>query len=89
MTGTPIEQLPESRMRVNNTDYVDRWHTIWKNATENGYVTLWAEDSPGIGAFTLRLKGYKNQPTDHYFRPFWLGHGRYHKYTLLSMFSEF
>ena len=81
MAGVPIETLPEARMRVNGSSHIDRWPMIWNNATDNGYVTLWAEDGPGIGAFTLRLKGYKKQPTDHYFRPYWLGHGRYTKYS--------
>ncbi|CAF1307156.1 unnamed protein product [Didymodactylos carnosus] len=36
----------------------------------NGYVTQWGEDYPSIGTFQLRLLGFRDQPVDHYARPF-------------------
>lgn len=39
---------------------------------DNGYVTQWAEDLQSVGTFQLRLKGFRDQPTDHYGRPFYL-----------------
>lgn len=38
---------------------------------EKGYVTMFGEDEPTIGVFNLRLNGFRDQPTDHYMRPFW------------------
>uniref|UniRef100_A0A915L8W2 DUF229 domain containing protein n=1 Tax=Romanomermis culicivorax TaxID=13658 RepID=A0A915L8W2_ROMCU len=35
-----------------------------------GYVTLYGEDSPSVGTFTYRLKGFLKQPTDYYMRTF-------------------
>lgn len=36
------------------------------------YVTAFHEDTPNVGIFTYRLKGFKTQPTDHYMRNFLL-----------------
>jgi hypothetical protein len=33
-----------------------------------GYVTQYGEDSAAVGTFTYRLKGFDQQPTDHYSR---------------------
>lgn len=32
----------------------------------------YAEDVPDIGTFTYRLKGFDQQPTDHYLRTYYL-----------------
>ncbi|KAL4238482.1 hypothetical protein ACF0H5_003190 [Mactra antiquata] len=45
---------------------------IWKNFSQKGYVTMYAEDRPSLNAFQLKKKGFDNPPTDHYMRPFWL-----------------
>lgn len=66
---------------------IDSWPFVWKDLAKYGYTSLYAEDNPGIGAFTLRLKGWNKQPTDHFFVPFWFGHGRYNKYPKLILFS--
>jgi hypothetical protein len=39
---------------------------------DNGYVTQWAEDLQSVGTFQMRLKGFRDQPVDHYGRPFYL-----------------
>ena len=65
---------------------IDSWPFVWKDLAKYGYTSLYAEDNPGIGAFTLRLKGWNKQPTDHFFVPFWFGHGRYNKYPKLILF---
>ena len=39
---------------------------------EHGYLTGHSEDGIEYGPFHYRLKGYKNQPTDLYSRPFFL-----------------
>ncbi|XP_015906419.3 uncharacterized protein [Parasteatoda tepidariorum] len=50
----------------------DSWPFIWKNFSEAGYATLFAEDQPAIGLFTYLRGGLRDPPTDHYLRPFWL-----------------
>ncbi|CAJ0582497.1 unnamed protein product, partial [Mesorhabditis spiculigera] len=59
----------------------DEWHIwfdefpmVWKNFSEHGYATLFAEDRPDIGTFNYfgELNGFKRAPTDHYFRSYWL-----------------
>ena len=43
---------------------------IWKNYSERGYRTFYAEDAPNIGTFHYLKKGFRRPPTDYYFRPF-------------------
>ena len=51
---------------------VDIWRWIFKDFKQNGYVTMFSEDSPRFGSFNYRLKGFKDPPTDHFARPFWI-----------------
>ena len=51
---------------------VDIWRWIFKDFKQNGYVTMFSEDSPRFGSFNYRLKGFKDPPTDHFARPFWM-----------------
>ncbi|KAG8186660.1 hypothetical protein JTE90_014736 [Oedothorax gibbosus] len=50
----------------------DDWPLIWKNYSQAGYATMWAEDFPKFGLFNYLAKGFRRPPTDHYLRPFWL-----------------
>lgn len=50
----------------------DQWPCIWKNYSQNNYITLFLEDFPKFGLFNYLAPGFKNPPTDYYFRPFWL-----------------
>uniref|UniRef100_A0A915PL71 DUF229 domain-containing protein n=1 Tax=Setaria digitata TaxID=48799 RepID=A0A915PL71_9BILA len=71
LTGRTEEELPLTRKRFMEASYVDEVYPfIWKNFSEAGYITLYAEDSAKMGTFTYRLKGFKQQPTDHYVRTF-------------------
>ncbi|VDD90552.1 unnamed protein product [Enterobius vermicularis] len=71
LTGSTEEELPLTRRRFKNAHYVDEVYPfVWNNFSDAGYITLYGEDSARVGTFTYRLKGFKNQPTDHYTRTF-------------------
>uniref|UniRef100_A0A0K0EMV2 DUF229 domain-containing protein n=1 Tax=Strongyloides stercoralis TaxID=6248 RepID=A0A0K0EMV2_STRER len=67
-----------SDMTIELTDAWNIWYDnfplIWKNFTTKRYATLFAEDRPDIATFNYlgKLYGFKEQPTTHYFRTFWL-----------------
>ena len=52
-------------------EHLDPYPFLWKNFTNSGYATMFAEDLPGMGSFSY-WKGFKEQPTMHYMRPFYL-----------------
>lgn len=80
-TGKIELELPETRKRMGSkADYVDVYPMIWKEYKDNGYVTGFMEDVPHIGTFTYRLKGFRNQPTDHYMRTYYLATAPHFKY---------
>ncbi|KAK6194415.1 hypothetical protein SNE40_000052 [Patella caerulea] len=72
LTGKTEVELPEVRKSEMESEMVDVYPLIWKKFQDDGYVTMFAEDEPTIGAFNLRLTGFQEQPTDHYMRQFWL-----------------
>uniref|UniRef100_A0A1I7UIS0 DUF229 domain-containing protein n=1 Tax=Caenorhabditis tropicalis TaxID=1561998 RepID=A0A1I7UIS0_9PELO len=71
LTSQTETELPLTRKRYPKANYVDDVYPfIWKNFSDKGYVTMYAEDAFYIGTFTYRLKGFRHQPTDHYTRTF-------------------
>ncbi|KAK3733622.1 hypothetical protein QZH41_016397 [Actinostola sp. cb2023] len=72
LTGIPEEEQPEARRSKPNATFVDDWRWVFRDYQKHGYVTMYSEDSPGDATFNYRLKGFKNPPTDHYGRYFWL-----------------
>uniref|UniRef100_A0A914ZH73 Death domain-containing protein n=1 Tax=Parascaris univalens TaxID=6257 RepID=A0A914ZH73_PARUN len=71
LTGKTEVELPLTRKRFSNANFVDVVYPfVWRNFSDAGYITLYGEDAASIGTFTYRLKGFKNQPTDHYTRTF-------------------
>ncbi|CAJ0582570.1 unnamed protein product, partial [Mesorhabditis spiculigera] len=50
----------------------DNWPIIWRNFSEKNYRTFYAEDYVDYNLFTYLAAGFQHQPTDAYFRPFWL-----------------
>lgn len=69
LTAQTETELPLTRKRYKKANYVDDVYPfIWKNFSQRGYVTMYAEDAFNIGTFTYRLKGFRHQPTDHYTR---------------------
>lgn len=72
LTGLYETEPPEGRQGYRNAAPIDNWPWIMKLYKERGYVTLMSEDDPTMGAFNLRLMGFRDPPAHHYMRPFWL-----------------
>ncbi|XP_048575721.1 uncharacterized protein LOC116604845 isoform X2 [Nematostella vectensis] len=104
LTGIAEAEQPEARRKMANAKPVDDWRFIFKDYKKHGYATLYTEDSPSLGTFNYRLKGFENPPTDHYGRYFWIegdkhiqkefcvGNERYHLVSLryyLSLFRTY
>lgn len=71
LTGkSPTEDYGKCKPRSNS--YLDDCKFIWEDYENTGYVTTYAEDQAANATFNRRHKGFKKQPTDHYFRPFLL-----------------
>lgn len=71
-TGLNEQQLPEARRSFSDSQPVDRWPFIFKEFEAKGYATMFQEDATLYGTFNYRLHGFKDEPTDHYGRPFYL-----------------
>lgn len=54
----------------NKTMFFDDLDFLWSEFAKHGYRTLLAEDAPDIATFNYLRNGFKNPPTDYYFRPF-------------------
>lgn len=50
-------------------DKMDDCPLLWKNFSQNGYMTALLEDAPGIAIFNYEKTGFVKQPTDYYLRP--------------------
>ena len=72
LTGKYLAELPETRKGFTDASHVDNYPWIWKELQEKNYVTQFGEDEPGMAAFNLRLRGFKDQPVDHYMRTYYL-----------------
>ncbi|XP_049286238.1 uncharacterized protein LOC125765304 [Anopheles funestus] len=80
LTGFTELELPDTRRRMKNTEYVNVYPLIWKEYEKYGYVTAFNEDVPNIGTFSYRLNGFDEQPTDHYMRTYYLAIEAYLSY---------
>lgn len=73
LTGFNELELPETRKRMKNSQYVDEaFPFVWKEYEREGYVTAFNEDIPNVGTFSYRLNGFKDTPTTHYLRTYYL-----------------
>ena len=81
LTGKIELELPETRKRMGDkANYVDVYPLIWRDFKDAGFITGFMEDVHHIGTFNYRLKGFENQPTDHYMRTYYLSAHWYFKY---------
>ncbi|XP_060571218.1 uncharacterized protein LOC132729466 [Ruditapes philippinarum] len=53
--------------------FVDSMPFIWKEKAMENFATFYAEDMPFISTFNYGKMGFKQVPTDFYFRPYDLG----------------
>lgn len=67
LTGHFIEHYWNESVRDMFFDGLD---FVWKNYSDRGYRTLFAEDAPHIATFNYLKKGFRDPPADYYFRPF-------------------
>ncbi|XP_013417413.1 uncharacterized protein LOC106178672 [Lingula anatina] len=72
LTGHTEWELPEARRGKPNAKQVDGFPWIWKELKKLGYVTQFGEDVSSLNTFQLRMLGFKESPTDHNLRPFFL-----------------
>ena len=72
LTGIDERRQAEARRRISSSQPVDNWRWIFRDYKEKGYATMFSEDSPYLASFNYRLHGFKDPPTDHYARPFWI-----------------
>ncbi|XP_059484649.1 uncharacterized protein LOC132202032 [Neocloeon triangulifer] len=52
--------------------FSDDLPATWKNFSDAGYLTMFAEDDASITIFNYMATGFKDPPTHYYMRPFWL-----------------
>ena len=64
--GKFVDELPWDETM--NTPF-DMYNFIWKNYSERGYRTLYAEDAPKIAIFNYAKEGFHKPPADYYLRP--------------------
>ncbi|XP_011498196.1 PREDICTED: uncharacterized protein LOC105362451 [Ceratosolen solmsi marchali] len=82
LTGKIELELPETRKRMGaKAHYVNVYPMIWKDYKQAGFITGFMEDVHHIGTFTYRLKGFDEQPTDHYMRTYYLAASPHFKYS--------
>ena len=70
LTGHSAHELAEARRRRKGAQHVDGFPWIWKRLKKLGYITQYAEDRNCCNTFTHGMLGFKDQPVDHYFRPY-------------------
>lgn len=59
--------------------FLDDCPYIWKNFSEEGYVTSYVEDESWISTFNYAKRGFLKPPVDYYLRPFMQAAEKYTK----------
>uniref|UniRef100_A0A1B0FNT8 Sulfatase N-terminal domain-containing protein n=1 Tax=Glossina morsitans morsitans TaxID=37546 RepID=A0A1B0FNT8_GLOMM len=63
------ESTAENICKPNQVGGYDQCNFIWKKFHTQHYKTAYAEDNTFISTFNYASPGFKEQPTDYYFRP--------------------
>lgn len=63
---------------------VERCNLIWKDYRDSGFVTSYAEDEADMNTFNLLKKGFKDEPTDYYYRSYIYSTEQYLKWTMVD-----
>jgi hypothetical protein len=71
LTGLGMDQL-RNQCWVSRHSNFDNCPFVWKEYSELGYVTAYAEDDPRGSTFNYHKTGFVIPPTDYYIRPFLL-----------------
>ncbi|KAF2881134.1 hypothetical protein ILUMI_25045 [Ignelater luminosus] len=69
LTGMSEKELVKNCWPSKNARF-DDCPFIWKNFSEYGYATAFAEDAAWMGIFNYVKRGFKEQPTNYYWGPF-------------------
>lgn len=69
ITGLNLRQSTEM-CKPTEVGGLDKCPMIWYDYRNSGYVTAYAEDWSRISTYNYQKKGFKNPPTDYYFRPY-------------------
>lgn len=68
LTGHDFGDIRNNSKWWDKDENFDKCPWIWKNFSEKGYITGYADDQVSI--FDHRYHGFQNKPTDYYFHPF-------------------
>ncbi|XP_030377783.1 uncharacterized protein LOC115626546 [Scaptodrosophila lebanonensis] len=72
LTGYSPETADIEICNTKSVGCLDKLPFIWQLYKKAGYMTAYGEDMGYLNTFIYLLKGFVNQPVDHYLRPFYL-----------------
>ncbi|CAG7726920.1 unnamed protein product [Allacma fusca] len=70
LTGRSLDELSQSCWNHSFISFFDDCPFIWKNFSQNGFLTSYAEDKMPYSIFYNRLyarRGFRHQPTDYFY----------------------
>lgn len=97
LTGRSPDEKYKECDPTKASSYLDTCDFIWKDYQDAGYLTFYSEEQAAQSTFNKNHKGFKDPPTNYYFRPAALAIEKYlekrqmHKDTLVCVgpFSYF
>lgn len=83
LTGMTVDQLRKNCWKSHSSK-IDDCPFIWKEFSNQSYITAYLEDHPGISTFNYEKYGFLNNPTDYYSRPYLMGGKKFLKTQVSS-----